>query len=104
MMEHAGLFHFIFLAIAIVLEIIANLLLKYSNGFQNRWLGFASISCVLFAFSALAQTAKGMELSIAYAVWGGFGIFATVCMGWTLFGQRVKPKAWFGIFLLITAQ
>lgn len=92
---------FAWLGLAIVLEVIANLLLKYSDGFRKRALGITSILCVLAAFSALAQAVKDIELSVAYAIWGGFGILATVAMGWALFGQRLVWRGWVGLILLI---
>ncbi|SDJ63965.1 spermidine export protein MdtI [Pseudomonas delhiensis] len=95
---------FAWLGLAIVLEVIANLLLKYSDGFRRRALGATSILCVLGAFSALAQAVKGIELSVAYAVWGGFGILATVAMGWALFGQRLVWRGWLGLGLLVAGM
>lgn len=95
---------FAWLGLAIVLEVIANLLLKYSDGFRRRALGVTSILCVLGAFSALAQAVKGIELSVAYAVWGGFGILATVAMGWALFGQRLVWRGWLGLGLLVAGM
>ncbi|MCP1643980.1 spermidine export protein MdtI [Pseudomonas citronellolis] len=95
---------FAWLGLAIVLEVIANLLLKYSDGFRRRALGVTSILCVLGAFSALAQAVKDIELSVAYAVWGGFGILATVAMGWALFGQRLVWRGWLGLGLLVTGM
>ncbi|WP_249532828.1 SMR family transporter, partial [Escherichia coli] len=47
---------------------------------------------VLAAFSALSQAVKGIDLSDAYALWGGFGIAATLAAGWILFGQRLNRK------------
>ncbi|SFC05902.1 spermidine export protein MdtI [Pseudomonas citronellolis] len=95
---------FAWLGLAIVLEVIANLLLKYSDGFRRRALGVTSILCVLGAFSALAQAVKDIELSVAYAVWGGFGILATVAMGWALFGQRLVWRGWLGLGLLVVGM
>ncbi|AGI22119.1 multidrug/spermidine efflux SMR transporter subunit MdtI [Pseudomonas sp. MT3] len=89
------------LGLAIVLEVIANLLLKYSDGFRKRALGVFSILCVLGAFTALSQAVRGIELSVAYAVWGGFGILATVAMGWALFGQRLAWRGWVGLTMLV---
>ncbi|VEB69545.1 Spermidine export protein MdtI [Providencia rustigianii] len=89
--------HAAFLILAVVLEIIANVLLKMSNGFKRYWLGILSLVAVLGAFSALAQAVKGIELSIAYALWGAFGIIATVAAGWILFNQRLNYKGWGGI-------
>ena len=80
--------HAAWLGFAIVLEILANVLLKFSDGFRRKLYGLMSIAAVLGAFSALSQAVKGIDLSVAYALWGGFGIAATLAAGWVLFGQR----------------
>lgn len=95
---------FAWLGMAIVLEVLANLLLKYSDGFRRKGLGLASIVCVLAAFTALAQAVKDIDLSLAYAIWGGFGILATVAMGWALFGQRLAGRGWLGLALLLVGM
>ncbi|EAZ57329.1 MULTISPECIES: multidrug/spermidine efflux SMR transporter subunit MdtI [Pseudomonas] len=95
---------FAWLGLAIALEVVANLLLKYSDGFRRRGLGIASILCVMAAFTALAQAVKDIELSLAYAIWGGFGILATVAMGWALFGQRLAWRGWLGLLLLLAGM
>jgi spermidine export protein MdtI len=93
--------HAAWLAFAIVLEIVANIFLKFSDGFRRKLYGFLSIAAVLGAFSALSQAVKGIDLSVAYALWGGFGIAATLAAGWILFGQRLNYKGWVGLLLLI---
>lgn len=95
---------FAWLGLAIVLEVLANLLLKYSDGFRRKGLGAASIIAVLAAFTALAQAVQDIELSLAYAIWGGFGILATVAMGWALFGQRLGGRGWLGLALLLAGM
>ncbi|EJD6408861.1 multidrug/spermidine efflux SMR transporter subunit MdtI [Providencia rettgeri] len=101
MASHFEWWHAAFLILAVVLEIIANILLKMSNGFKRYWLGILSLVAVLGAFSSLAQAVKGIELSIAYALWGAFGIIATVAAGWILFNQWLNYKGWGGIVLLL---
>ncbi len=93
--------HVAWLALAIVLEIAANILLKYSCGFRRPVYGLGSLMAVLAAFAALAQAVKGIDLSVAYALWGGFGLVATVAAGWILFGQRLNYTGWGGIALLL---
>lgn len=93
--------HAAWLALAIVLEIAANVFLKFSDGFRRKIYGALSLLAVLGAFSALSQAVKGIELSVAYALWGGFGIAATITAGWVLFGQRLNSKGWVGVMLLI---
>ncbi len=100
-MQPLDWYHIAFLTLAIVLEIIANILLKKSDGFRRKKIGILSLLAVLGAFSALAQAVKGIDLSVAYALWGGFGIAATVAAGWILFGQRLNKKGWIGLALLL---
>ena len=103
-MQQLEFYHIAFLILAVILEIIANILLKMSDGFRRVWLGILSLLSVLGAFSALAQAVKGIELSVAYALWGGFGIAATVAAGWFLFNQRLNYKGWVGLILLLAGM
>ena len=96
--------HGAWLALAIVLEIAANVLLKFSDGFRRKVYGLLSIAAVLGAFSALSQAVKGIDLSVAYALWGGFGIAATLAAGWILFGQLLNRKGWIGLLLLLAGM
>lgn len=96
--------HAAWLAVAIVLEIMANVFLKFSDGFRRKFYGILSLAAVLAAFSALSQAVKGIDLSVAYALWGGFGIAATLVAGWILFGQRLNPKGWIGVALLLVGM
>lgn len=96
--------HALWLAVAIGLEIVANIFLKFSDGFRRKLYGCGSLLAVLAAFSALSQAVKGIDLSVAYALWGGFGIVATLAAGWILFGQRLNRKGWFGLLLLIVGM
>lgn len=87
--------------VAAALDIVANLLLARSEGFRLRKWGFTALVMVGLAFTALTVAVRGMDLAVAYAMWGGFGILGTSIGGWLLFGQRLRPCAWFGILLLI---
>lgn len=103
-MQQLEWFHIAWLALAVVLEILANIFLKWSDGFRRIWMGLLSLAAVLGAFSSLAQAVNGIELSVAYALWGGFGIAATVAAGWILFGQRLNKKGWAGLTLLLAGM
>ena len=96
--------HIAWLALAIGLEIVANIFLKYSDGFRRVIYGLLSLVAVLGAFSALSQAVKGIDLSVAYALWGGFGLVATVAAGGVLFGQRLNRIGWLGVGLLIAGM
>lgn len=78
--------------------------MKFSDGFRRKIFGLLSTAAVLAAFSALSQAVKGIDLSVAYALWGGFGIAATLAAGWILFGQRLNRKGWIGTVLLLAGM
>jgi len=96
--------HGAWLAGSIVLEIVANIFLKFSDGFRRKLYGVLSLVAVLAAFSSLSQAVEGIDLSVAYAIWGGFGVAATLAAGWILFGQRLNNKGWFGLGLLLVGM
>ncbi|MFC0141736.1 multidrug/spermidine efflux SMR transporter subunit MdtI [Erwinia mallotivora] len=103
-MAAAEMVHFLWLTLAIALEIIANVALKWSDGFRRPVFGGCSILCVLAAFSALGQAVKGIDLSVAYALWGGIGVAMTILAGWILFGQKLNGKGWSGLALLLVGM
>ncbi len=86
---------------AALLDIAANLLLAKSQGFRRKGIGVVSLLMVGLAFYALSIAVRDMDLAVAYALWGGFGILGTSIGGWLLLGQRLKPCAWIGMALLI---
>lgn len=89
------------LALAVVLEVAGSCLLKLSDGLRHRLRGLLGIVLVTGAFAALAQAIRGMDLSVAYAVWGGAGLVVTAIVGALAFGQRIRPTGWAGIGLVL---
>lgn len=87
--------------VSALLDTGANLLLARSEGFKRRVLGFLALAMVGLAFVVLSFAVRGLDLAVAYAMWGGFGILGTSLGGWILFGQRIKACAWVGIVMLI---
>ena len=96
-MKNAELIHYVFMAVAIILEVAANILIKYSEGFRRRAVGLLGIASILASFTALSQVVKGIALSIAYALWGGTGIVLTATAAVVLFKQRLSRTGWLGI-------
>lgn len=96
--------HAVWLLIAAILEIAANIALKYADGFRRPLFGVFSLIVVVMAFCALGEAVKGIELSVAYALWGGLGVIATASAGAVLFDQHLNYKGWLGLFLLIVGM
>ena len=83
--------------VAALLDIVANLLLANSQGFRRKFIGFASLGMVGLAFYALSLAVRDMDLAVAYAMWGGFGILGTSIGGWSCSARGSSPargSAW----------
>lgn len=87
--------------VAAALEVAANLMLSKSEGFARVRFGIFALCLVGLAFTCLAYAVRGMDLAVAYALWGGFGILGTSLGGWVLLGQRLHRSAWAGMAMLI---
>lgn len=94
--------HLIYLAIAIILDVIANVFMKLSNGFRNKIYGLFAIFFVLAGFTALSFAIKGIHLSVAYGVWGGLGLIATALVGIVMFKERIRLSGWLGMLFVIS--
>lgn len=89
-----------FLALAIVVEVTATLLLKMSDGWTRWQFGTASVLCYAVAGVLLSLVLKNMSVGLAYAIWSGVGI-ALVCTASVAFwGQRFDAPALAGIALV----
>ncbi len=83
-----------------LLDIVANVLLAKSEGFTKKILGSVALLLVGIAFWLLSIAVKELDLSVAYALWGCFGILGTSLSGWLFLGQRMRWPAFVGITLL----
>ncbi|GAB2563954.1 multidrug/spermidine efflux SMR transporter subunit MdtI [Dyella jejuensis] len=93
--------HLLYLGLAIALEIAANVLMKCSAGFRRKAPAVLAIICALAAFTALSHAIEGIQLSVAYGIWGGVGLIATAIFGIAMFGERLRPSGWLGLGLIL---
>ncbi|STO97118.1 putative small multidrug resistance protein [Helicobacter canis] len=94
---------FAFVCIAAVLDVVANLLLKASNGFSKLGYGLGAVAVVIGAFYLLMLALDSMELAVAYSSWGAIGIIGTIAGGRILFGERLNAIGYVGVVLVIAA-
>lgn len=90
-----------YVVLAAILDVVANLLLKKSNGFKNKVFGVLALFIVMGAFVALSFAIKTIPLSVAYASWGTLGIVGTFLGGYFLFNERLSKIGFLGIFCIL---
>jgi small multidrug resistance pump len=91
---------YVFLAGAILAEVIGTTLMKFSDGFTRLWPSVATIVCYCTAFYLLAQTLSTIPTGIAYAIWSGAGIVLISLLGWLVSGQKLDFPAIAGMILI----
>lgn len=93
--------NFIYLAVAIVTEILSTSALKSSVGFTKLWPSV--LTCIFYATSIyfLSLTLEEMPIGIAYAIWCGVGIVLVSLVGALVFKQYLDKPAMIGIVLII---
>lgn len=79
----------IYLALAICLEVSGTFLLKLSNGFEKWHWGTLSIFCYSACFWVLAPAMKELPVGVVYSIWAGVGIVAAAIIGFLAFGERL---------------
>lgn len=91
----------VFLAIAIVGEVIATSALKSSDGFTKLLPSAVVVLGYAFAFYFLSLALKSIPVGIAYAAWAGLGIVLVAAIAWFLHGQKLDSWAFLGIGLIV---
>ncbi len=81
----------VYLTIAIALEIGATLCLKLSNGFTDLKYGIASLALYCACFIFFAPAIKKLPMGVMYAIWCGAGIVGIAFFGYLLFDQALSP-------------
>lgn len=91
----------IYLAIAIISEVIATSALKASAGF-TRWLPMLIVVAgYVSSFYFLSLTLSKIPVGVAYAVWAGTGMVLVTFVGWVYYHQTLDLAAFIGIGLII---
>lgn len=91
---------YLYLATAIVFEIMGTLFLQASHQLTRPWqtLGMFASYCVSVFLLSLAL--KTIPVGIAYATWSGLGIALIALCGFVVFKQKFDLPALIGIALI----
>lgn len=92
---------YLYLAIAIVAEVIATSALKASEGFTRTGPSLIVALGYGTAFYFLSLVLKTVPVGVAYAIWSGVGIVLIATIGWIVLKQPLDAAAVLGIGLIV---
>jgi len=92
---------YLYLAIAIVAEVIGTSALKAAEGFTRLLPSVVVIVGYSTAFYFLSLALKAIPVGIAYAIWSGVGVALITLIGWIVFKQRLDAPALAGLALIV---
>jgi len=93
--------HWLYLAIAIVAEVIATSSLKAAAGFTRPLPSLFVVCGYGAAFYFLSLTLGRVPVGIAYAIWSGAGVTLIAAIGWLFLGQKLDAAAIVGMALIV---
>ena len=92
---------YLYLAVAIVAEVIATSALKATEGFSRIGPSVLVVAGYATAFYCLSLTLRDMPVGVAYAIWSGVGIVLVTAIAWLWYGQKLDLAALVGLALII---
>ena len=93
--------HWLYLAIAIVAEVMGTSFLKATAGFTKPLPSLAVVAGYGLAFFFLSRTLDAIPVGVAYAVWSGVGVTLVAAIGWLFLGQKLDAAAVGGMGLIV---
>ncbi len=92
---------YIILLISICTETVATTMMRSTEGFTRFWPSAIVIVCYAISFYGLSQVVKSINIGIAYAIWGGMGIFLVSLMSFILYKQKLDLPAIIGMLFIV---
>jgi small multidrug resistance pump len=92
---------YVYLAIAVVAEVIGTSALKASDGFTRLGPSLLTAVSYAIAFFLLSLTLRVMPTGVAYALWSGFGIVLISLVSYVWSHQSLDGPAIAGLGLII---
>jgi len=80
----------IYLCLAILFEVAGTTAMKLSDGLTKLVPSILIFVFYVVSFAFLSFALKGMEMSVAYAVWSGMGIVTITTIGFIYFGESIN--------------
>ena len=93
--------HYVFLLIAVALEVCGTMLLPVSQNFTRPVPTLLLIGCYAASFYCLTFALNTLPIAVVYATWSGLGIFLITVFGYLVFEQALDWRAIVGLLLIV---
>ena len=93
--------HWLYLLLAIILEVIGTTCMKLSEGFTKTLPSVLMFVLYALSFSALTLALKKVQVSVAYAIWSGMGTALIATIGVLWFKEPVNMLKLVSLVLII---
>ena len=94
-------FTYVYLALAIIAEVIATTSLKASAEFTKLWPSVVVVIGYLLSFYFMTLVLRTIPVGITYAIWAGIGIVLVAIIGAIAYKQVPDLPAVIGMTLII---
>ena len=92
---------YIYLALAIILEMLGTTCMKLSDGFEQKPFAIATLTFYGVCFYFFALSLKSVQLNIAYVTWGGLGVVLAAVIAKIFFHESISTPGLIGIILIV---
>lgn len=94
---------FVYLGLAIVLELLGTTFLKYTlGGFTKLSPSLVVVAAYTGAFYFLSRSLQFIDLNIAYATWAGIGVVAAAIISMLVFHESINAIGAVGMALVVS--
>jgi small multidrug resistance pump len=93
---------YIFLAVAIILEVLGTSFLKDTNGFTRLYPSLFVLIAFCICIYLMSHTMKFIPVGITYATWAGLGIVAITIIAVFKYKQIPNTPTIIGLFLIVS--
>ncbi|MGB8601262.1 MAG: SMR family transporter [Rhizomicrobium sp.] len=93
---------YVYLALAIVCEVVATSFLRLTDGFTKLGPMIIVFGGYAVSFYCLCNCLRTIPTGIAYATWSGCGIILIAIIAWSFQGQKLDIPAMLGMGLIIS--
>ena len=93
---------YLYLFLAIGVEVVGTSLLKSTDGFTRLYPTVGCLAAYMTSILLLAQIVKTLPVGVVYAMWSGLGTVTIAAIAATFLGEPLTAAKVIGIALVVT--